>query len=368
MTLRDSIIRNLRGGRTPAIPWACNFDYWLAYNRSAGTLPEKYRNLDPIGLARAIRTAAWRRTCSWRIVPHDPDSVKITNRTDGPLTTWKALTPGGMLTWRHRKPDDPLQSAFPVEYPVKSPDDLPAYLCMIQNERFEPDYAEVRAVIDAVGGDGVAIDRIRRAPIQHFMIEAAGWETGLLMLADAPARVQAVLEAMEEHWLQMLKVSAGSPARIIWAGDNMDSIIGPHLFRRWIVPWYARARKKLRSDQILSSHFDGRLRSIMHEIAATRLDAIEAVTPLPMGDVSFGELRDALGPGVAVQGGIPSCLLCGGSTRETLARHIRILVRENRGRGGFVLGMGDNVPPDADFSLVEAVPDIMEEEERKERG
>jgi len=368
MTLRDSIIRNLRGGRTPAIPWACNFDYWLAYNRAAGTLPEKYRDLDPIGLARAIRTAAWRRTCSWSIVPHDPDSVKITNRTDGPLTTWKALTPGGMLTWRHRKPDDPLQSAFPVEYPVKSPDDLPAYLCMIQNERFEPDYAEVRAVIDAVGGDGVAIDRIRRAPIQHFMIEAAGWETGLLMLADAPAKVQAVLEAMEEHWLQMLKVSAGSPAKIIWAGDNMDSIIGPHLFRRWIVPWYARARKKLRSDQILSSHFDGRLRSIMHEIAATRLDAIEAVTPLPMGDVSFGELRDALGPGVAVQGGIPSCLLCGGSTRETLARHIRTIIRENRGRGGFVLGMGDNVPPDADFSLVEAVPDIMEEKERKERG
>ncbi|HUU68807.1 MAG TPA: uroporphyrinogen decarboxylase family protein, partial [Planctomycetota bacterium] len=363
-----SIIRNLRGGRTPAIPWACNFDYWLAYNRAAGTLPEKYRDLDPIGLARAIRTAAWRRTCSWSIVPHDPDSVKITNRTDGPLTTWKALTPGGMLTWRHRKPDDPLQSAFPVEYPVKSPDDLPAYLCMIQNERFEPDYAEVRAVIDAVGGDGVAIDRIRRAPIQHFMIEAAGWETGLLMLADAPAKVQAVLEAMEEHWLQMLKVSAGSPAKIIWAGDNMDSIIGPHLFRRWIVPWYARARKKLQSDQILSSHFDGRLRSIMHEIAATRLDAIEAVTPLPMGDVSFGELRDALGPGVAVQGGIPSCLLCGGSTRETLARHIRTLIRENRGRGGFVLGMGDNVPPDADFSLVEAVPDIMEEKERKERG
>ena len=362
MTLRESMIRSLRGGRTPAIPWACNFDYWLAYNRAAGTLPEKYRDLDPIALARAIRTAAWRRTCSWTVIPRDPDSVKITSRTDGPLTTWKALTPGGLLTWRHRKPDDPLQSAFPVEYPVKTPDDLPAYLCMIQNEQFQPNYPEVRSVLNAVGDDGVASDRIRRVPIQHFMIEATGWQTGLLMLADAPAKVQAVLEAMEEHWMQMLKVSAGSPARIIWAGDNMDSIIGPHLFRRWIAPYYVKVRKMLRSDQILSSHFDGRLRAIMHEVAATRLDAIEAVTPLPMGDVTFGELRDALGSGLAVQGGIPSCLLCGGTTRETLARHVRTLIRENRGRGGFVLGMGDNVPPDADFSLVEAVPDILEEE------
>jgi len=360
MTLRESIIRNLRGGRTPTIPWACNFDYWLAYNTAAGTLPEKYRGLDPIALARAIRTAAWRRTCSWTASPRDPDSVKITSRTDGPLTTWKALTPGGMLTWRHRKPDDPLQSAFPVEFPVKTPDDLPAYLCMIQNEQFRPNYPEVAAVIHAVGDDGVAIDRIRRVPIQHFMIEATGWQTGLLMLADAPAKVQAVLEAMEEHWLQMLKVSAGSPAKIICAGDNVDSIIGPKLFRRWIAPCHAKARKMLRSDHILCSHFDGRLRAIMHEIAATRLDAIEAVTPLPMGDVSFGELRDAIGPGIAVQGGIPSCLLRGGTARETLAAHVRTIIRENRGRGGFVLGMGDNVPPDADFSLVEAVPEMLE--------
>jgi hypothetical protein len=88
---------------------------------------------------------------------------------------------------------------------------------------------------------------------------------------------------------------------------------------------------------------------------------VEAIVTKPMADI---ELTDALGllqGKVVLQGGIPAVLVCKeGGSRENFEQYIKSVIRPLRGRKGFVLGMSDNVPPNADFSRVESIAGLIE--------
>ena len=66
------------------------------------------------------------------------------------------------------------------------------------------------------------------------------------------------------------------------------------------------------------------------------------------------------GAPVVLQGGIPSVLVCNeGGTLEDFKRYMEEVILPLRGRPGFVLGMSDNVPPNADFRRVEQVAALI---------
>jgi len=61
-----------------------------------------------------------------------------------------------------------------------------------------------------------------------------------------------------------------------------------------------------------------------------------------------------------LQGGIPSVLVCEeGGSREDFERYIQEVIVPLKGRRGFILGMADNVPPNADFARVKAVATLI---------
>ena len=64
---------------------------------------------------------------------------------------------------------------------------------------------------------------------------------------------------------------------------------------------------------------------------------------------------------LVLQGGIPSVLVCkeGGSLQD-FETYITETVLPLRDRKGFILGMSDNVPPNADFSRVQAVSALIQ--------
>jgi len=63
---------------------------------------------------------------------------------------------------------------------------------------------------------------------------------------------------------------------------------------------------------------------------------------------------------VALQGGLPSVMVCHeGGTRHDFERYIENEVLPQADRPGFVLGMADNVPPNADFARVQAVSKMI---------
>ena len=80
----------------------------------------------------------------------------------------------------------------------------------------------------------------------------------------------------------------------------------------------------------------------------------------PMADIDLSEALDFLRGEVVLQGGIPSVIVCEeGGTRTDFERYIEQTILPLKGRPGFVLGMSDNVPPNADFARVEAVAELI---------
>ena len=79
-----------------------------------------------------------------------------------------------------------------------------------------------------------------------------------------------------------------------------------------------------------------------------------------MADVTLERALDMLAGEVVLQGGIPSVLVCEeGGTSDDFTRYIRDVIVPLKGRKGFILGMSDNVPPNADFSRVEAIASLI---------
>ena len=90
------------------------------------------------------------------------------------------------------------------------------------------------------------------------------------------------------------------------------------------------------------------------------LDIVEAIVSQPMSQITLREALEALDGQVVLQGGIPSVLVCEqGGSRDDFKRYIEDTVLPEKDRTGFVLGMSDNVPPDADFGRIEMVADLI---------
>ena len=90
------------------------------------------------------------------------------------------------------------------------------------------------------------------------------------------------------------------------------------------------------------------------------LDVVEAIVTAPMADVTLPEALEKLAGKVTLQGGIPSVIVCEeGGTRADFVRYVEEVILPLRSRRGFILGMSDNVPPNADFWRVEQVARLI---------
>ena len=70
-------------------------------------------------------------------------------------------------------------------------------------------------------------------------------------------------------------------------------MVGRERFRQYLLPVYARLKDRISATgKLLAVHMDGRLESLMEEVAMAQIDIIEALTyPPGMGDVSIAEAR-----------------------------------------------------------------------------
>lgn len=107
----------------------------------------------------------------------------------------------------------------------------------------------------------------------------------------------------------MYDVILNSPLKILNFGGNIDANVNsPSLFEEYLIPYY-----KKRIDQVHQKgkfchiHMDGSLKKLLPLINKAGFDGIEAATPLPQGDVTLEELKDALGDTIFIDG-IPAIL------------------------------------------------------------
>jgi uroporphyrinogen-III decarboxylase len=363
MTQNERFLIALRGGRPDRIPWACNFDHWLGVNKARGTLPKEFEGVSRNDICRAIGAAIWARCGVFKV---ETPNVKVTSREEGDslITTYE--TPVGSIWTRHQTAPDFTRAQFLKEHAVKTSQDIEVQKFIIQDEVLAPQYDSIIEAERSAGDDGIALTGVGYSPFQGFMIRMAGWVNGIYLLHDYPKQVEELLEVIEHKALEACRIAADSPAQVIAIGDNMDArTTSPRYYERYLIPWYRKAAAILHAkSKIVESHYDAPLRALLPLIPQTGLDVIEAVSPIPMGDCTMGEAYRALRPRVAIQGGVPAVLVLRSSTAQELKDFIIQVLREVQPGDGFVLGMADNVPPDANFDLVKTIAPIVEQHGR----
>ncbi|MHB9134395.1 MAG: uroporphyrinogen decarboxylase family protein [Armatimonadota bacterium] len=126
--------------------------------------------------------------------------------------------------------------------------------------------------------------------------------------------------------------------------DNSGPFFNPAQMERWILPYMTQWSQAIREMGLFSIlHTDGNLTRYMDAIAATGLDAMQAIDPVAGMDMRTA--KDIAGTRLCLCGNIDCGLLLSGRPEDVYAA-TRALLTQCKADGGLVLGASNAVQPD----------------------
>ncbi len=350
------------GGAAGELVWAPNFDYWLAVNSRRGTLPRRYVGMCRNDIVRSVGAAIWNRVETVRRVL-DPSVKEVWRDADG-VRIHSYITPLGEISEEYRRAEDEFSTMALTGHFIRSVGDIAIMRYVVEATHYEADYGAAERALQETGEDGVVLTSQMCVPFIQFAKTDAGYVDGIYMYADYPDEVERLVNAYTEKYFELIRLQLGSPVDIIACNDNMDELtMPPNMFRRFALPYYRECKRLMAgSGKLFEAHWCGRTPHLLPLLPQSGLDVVEAVVTEPMAGISLSAALDALDGKVTLQGGIPAVMVCPDITsREQFEEYIERTILPLRGRAGFVLGMSDNVPPNADFARVEAVAKLISE-------
>jgi hypothetical protein len=351
----------LRKCKADSTIWAPNFDHWLNVNRAKGTLPKEYVGLSRNDIARAAGATIWARTGILHVEHPNVEVVKEEKPGETIRTTYR--TPVGEVETLHVYASDFTRALFLKEHMIKRVEDIAVVKYIAADARYTLDSAPYYQSEREVGDDGISLVGLPMCvPFIQFGKTDAGWVQGLYLWNDHRSAVEELLEAYTAKLIEAAKLLAQGPAEVVWSPDNMDELtMPPRLFKQYAIPYFQCIADILHNaGKILKVHWCGHSKRLLPLALGTGIDAVEAFSSAPMSDMTVQEALESVQGQIVLQGGVPAVLMCPqGGTRDDLRRYIEELLRRVPIGEKFVLGMGDNVPPDADFGRVKMISDIV---------
>jgi uroporphyrinogen-III decarboxylase len=143
------------------------------------------------------------------------------------------------------------------------------------------------------------------------------------------------------------RVAATSEADVFISHDNLDSMFyAPSIYQNYCHEFFARASDLLHQHgKHLMVHACGRSRALLPLIGDARVDALEGVTPPPMGDVQLKDVRRSVYDGFTLNGGMdpPHQELADGA--PALRNYVRDLMESIEDKRHFIFASSCNTSP-----------------------
>jgi len=358
-------MRLLNGEKPEGVVWTADLSYWIAARRQDGSADASWGTEE--GYLRLHRDLGvmpyyyYDRFWVGETVYRPPVNLAVESR--GNRTVRTLQTPAGALREESAfMPESCCQGV--VGHMVRTEADLDVMLCALEHRhlgvRNLEDYEARRELWSRY--DGLPCLGLPRSPLSAFCYEWAGIENATYLLLDCPGKVLRALELMEEQQRPVLEAVCGLAPPLVHFPDNLDSQNLTGFYDEFLGPVHRRRLELLHAAGTRCAvHLDGAVRGLLPKLIESGFDAVEALTPQPAGDASVEEIaRIAEGSDVILWGGMPGVMFAPPFGRDDVARHVK-QVLEVWGRGRFVLGVADQVPPDGDADLCLAIRDLVGE-------
>jgi uroporphyrinogen-III decarboxylase len=361
MTSRTRILSMLRGSQPDQVPWFGDLDYWAAALVADGKKPGDFRE--------SAAYIEWHRDLGvgFYLQGYFPFKtlLDLEERTwhEGHRRYRELVTPRGKLRecWEYL----PLSyTEAPVEHFVKSEDDLPALRYVYEHTSWEPDYGYALQRREQIGEQGILLSYLPRSPFMYLAVVEAGISAVTFVETSAPDEFALTLAAMTDAYERAARIAVDSPAETLMIPENLSSeVIGPRYYEKYVrayeEKWFGEIAKAGKHSFI---HMDGTLRGLLAQVSSTGVNVIEAMTPQPAGDLAIDKWAGVAGrPETILWGGIPGVYFTPHVNDEEFDRHVREVLEVMRSSPRYVLGVADQVPPDALERRVRRVGELVDQ-------
>jgi hypothetical protein len=323
--------------------------------------PERYRGKTPAQVFRDLQ-------CSDRLyhfnacVAYVEDervrfSVNAIDETtqelvwDTPVGKQVEIRQGSPTTWYFKT----------LKHSISTEEDMRIAIWRNEHATFRWDEDHYQAMMKEVGDLGLPTVFMPRPTVQDLYINTMGVEAGVLAIYDYTDTVEAYFRSLDDLHDRYMDVLCPSPIEIVNFGDNIHAgTLSPSLFEEYVLPTYQRRCERLhRAGKFLHAHWDGDTKSLLRYAQRTGLDGIEAITPVPQGDVTLEEAKAGLGDDMFLLDGIPAILFDEHWPVETLVecaeRCIELFAPK------LVLGISDEIAYTGDLERVRLVREIVDD-------
>ncbi|MFN8440136.1 MAG: hypothetical protein U0175_05170 [Caldilineaceae bacterium] len=384
MTHRERMLATIRGEATDQLPWAPRMDLWAIALRARGTLPERFVGKNMVEVAKSLGVACHSVGADFTLPGGRDNSLRglgIDNHFDFPyrvelrglpvetsddgeeLRTLIHTSAGDVFTHLHRSQrmaKDGISLPFVKAYALDSVDAVEAVAEVFEHLEVIPTPEAYHQFHERIGDQGLAVARgpIAASPVHLMLHELAALDQFYYLYHDERSRLYELAKRMEPFFEKVLDVLVASEAEVVFWGANYDQdVTWPPFFQAEIAPWLKKVSDRLHAaGKFLLTHTDGENKRLLAHYPACGFDVAESYCPPPMSKTSLAEMLAGLRPNTTVWGGVPAVALLKGAMADHVFECYLDELFASIGTGDhLILGVSDNVPPDADLDRLDEI-------------
>ncbi|MCE5258357.1 MAG: hypothetical protein LLG44_04760 [Chloroflexi bacterium] len=357
ISYREMNLRVFKRQPIPHVLFQPRIEPWYDWHHTVGQMPERYRHLDLRGLfddlGVSMRYLHYYTGMPDPVILRYDSEVHIHEQRSAEHIVRAYETPFGELVEELRLTVD--KTWREVDFPVRNPGDLRSLRWLYEHARYAFSIENYQQGSDFVGERGIPQFWVPKSPYQALAQIWMKLPNLIYALADEPEEVEATMRAIDDAYDPLYEqIAASERVQIINFGENIhDHLLSPAYWQRYLLPFWRKRAGQLHAAGIFSHmHLDGYFHSLLPTLKDLPFDGIEALTPVPQGDVELEEIKVHIGDKILLDGIPAVCFLPSFSREELMATTEKVveLFAPN-----LVLGISDELPEGADAEGIERV-------------